>query len=60
MAGWNSSANGSLPKRSDNAAQAATAPGTVTVSQPSAGIADMPAKRCGDQACGARPELFKP
>jgi hypothetical protein len=54
------SSNGSAPKRSDNAIHDDTAPGTVTEPQPSAGIRSCPAKRCGFQASGARPEAFRP
>jgi hypothetical protein len=44
MAGANSRANGSLPKRADSAFQPATWPGTVTVSQPTWGMLSCPAK----------------
>jgi hypothetical protein len=37
IAGCSRSAKGSLPKRSDKATQPATAPGTVTLSQPRCG-----------------------
>ena len=60
MAGSNSVANGSLPKRSDRAFQPATWPGTVTVPQPVAGMASRPAKYSGVQAAGAQPLEFKP
>ncbi len=42
------------------ATQADTAPGTVTVSHPSAGMDSRPAKRSGVQAAGARPDPFRP
>ena len=60
MPGSNRSANASLPKRCDNAAQPDTAPGIVTVSQPVRGIVAMPLKRSGDQPAGARPEALRP
>src|SRR5262245_16569659 len=60
MAGSKRSANGSLPKRSDSATQAETAPGTVTASQPLVGIALLPLKRSSVQPSGDRPDAFKP
>ena len=65
MAGASRSAKGSLPKRSLNATHEATAPGTVTLSQPRCGgvVALSPCLRwkySGDQAAGAGPEAFRP
>ncbi|MDT4825837.1 hypothetical protein FQZ97_591300 [compost metagenome] len=60
MAGSNSLAKGSLPKRSDKAFQPATWPGTVTVPQPVAGIASRPPKYSGVHAAGAQPLEFRP
>ena len=37
-----------------------TAPGTVTVSQPWAGICVRPANRSASHAAGARPDAFRP
>jgi len=54
------SAKGSLPKRSDSATQAETAPGTVTASQPVVGIAVFPVNRSSVQPSGDRPEAFRP
>jgi len=65
MAGASRSANGRRPKRSDSAAQADTAPGTVTESQPRLGtvVAASPSLRrkySGVHAAGARPEALRP
>ena len=60
IASVNRSANGSAPKRSDKATQPDTWPGTVTLSQPRAGIASSPLKRPGFQAAGARPDALSP
>ena len=59
-ASTNRSSNGSAPKRSDSAAQPDTWPGTVTVSQPRAGMSAMPLKRSGCQPAGERPDAFRP
>ena len=59
-AGAATSANCNLPKRCTSFAQAATAPGTVTASQPNCGMASRPAKRSGVQAAGEGPEEFRP
>src|ERR1700683_2566005 len=56
----NSRSNGNLPNRRDNSLQTETAPGTVTESQPVAGIVLHPAKRSARQAAGERPEPFRP
>ena len=53
-------ASGSRPKRSASATQAETAPGTVTLSQPSSGMPLRPRKRSGVQAAGERPDAFRP
>ena len=65
MAGSSRSANGSLPKRSLSATQAATAPGTLTESQPRIGGALAPSpylrlKYSGVHAAGAGPDAFRP
>ena len=60
MAGAATSARGSCPKRRFKATQPATAPGTVTASQPRSGIAGRPVKRSGVQAAGDRPDEFRP
>ena len=65
MAGASRSANGKVPNRSESATQAATAPGTVTESQPRTGgrTASAPCflrKYAGVQAAGAGPEAFSP
>src|SRR5690606_28834901 len=68
MAGSNSASNGSLPNFSCRAAQPATTPGTVTVSQPLLGCTARPLpsvpylflKYSVLQAAGAVPEEFRP
>src|ERR1700754_4327731 len=68
MAGSNSCSKGSLPNFSCSAAQPATAPGTVTLSQPRLGCLARPSvpvpyfflKYSVLQAAGATPEEFKP
>src|ERR1035437_6138291 len=60
MAGSNSSAKGSLPKRSDSVTQAETQPGTVTVFQPRCGMVLWSLNNSGVQAAGERPEALKP
>jgi hypothetical protein len=62
MAGSSRSANGSRPQRRDSAAQPATAPGTVTLSQPRTGSAPpwRRSKYAGLQAAGATPEALRP
>src|SRR3569623_697862 len=62
MAGSSRSANGSLPNFSDSSTQAATVPGTVTVSQPRSGrlLPYFLLKYSGVQAAGAVPDAFKP
>ena len=54
-----------MPKRSDSATQLATAPGTVTESQPRTGgvLASspyLPRKYSGVQPAGEKPEAFRP
>ena len=44
----------------ESATHAETAPGTVTESQPSEGIAFLPAKRSGVHPAGERPDAFNP
>ncbi len=65
MAGASRSPNGSLPKRWLNATQEATAPGTLTLSQPRTGgaLASVPCLRwkySGVHAAGAGPEALSP
>ena len=60
MAGSKRSRKGSEPNFRDSVDHRSTAPGTVTVSQPSCGILLQRAKRSGVQASGERPEPFKP
>ena len=65
MAGASRSTKGNLPKRWLRATQEATAPGTVTLSQPRCGgvAAASPCLRrkySGVQAAGAVPEAFRP
>ena len=64
MAGASTSANGSLPKRSDSATQLATAPGTVAESKPRlGGVAASPylrEKYSGVHAAGAGPDELRP
>ena len=63
IAGTSKSAKGNLPKRSLKATHAATAPGTVTLSQPRCGGVAAPApclrrKYCGVHAAGAGPDTI--
>src|SRR5690625_4227042 len=60
MALSNSSLNGSRPNRCDSAAQPATAPGTVTASQPGVGIVLLPANAPASSFAGERPLEFSP
>ena len=62
MADARRSAIGSLPNRVRMASHPATAPGTVTVSMPLAGIRVMPfdARNAGVNAAGAHPAAFIP
>src|SRR5205814_6615338 len=62
MAGCSRSAKGSLPNRCDSAAHPATAPGTVTASQPRVGNVSpcLWRKYSRVHAAGAGPELFRP
>src|SRR4051812_49806215 len=64
IAGSSRSANGNLPKRSDNAIQLATAPGIETESKPRfGGVAASPylrEKYSGVQLAGAGPDELSP
>ena len=60
MAGSNSASNGSAPKRSERAGHAATAPGTVTDSQPKSGMRSNGSNCARRHARGERPELLRP
>src|SRR5690606_3954142 len=60
MAGSSRVANSSAPNFSERSAQAETAPGTVTLSHPRAGIRSRPANRSGVHAAGERPDALSP
>ena len=60
MAGSNNVWKGRRPNRLCSATQAETAPGTVTESQPVAGIDRRSAKRASVQPAGERPEALSP